>query len=130
MEDQAVLWPHEWISAGIALTTTLPAAILALVLAGADVQAPYLAFLFAVAGAAVWGGGGAGLCAAVFSSMLTWFFFIPPFWSFALPSWAGSLTIALVFGIALLMTQMWNRQKRTIDELTDTVIELRAKLKR
>jgi K+-sensing histidine kinase KdpD len=125
-----VLWPHEWFAVGIAATTTVPAAILTLVLAGSGVQAPYLAFLFAVAAAAVWGGGTAGVCAAVFSSLLTWFFFIPPVWSFAPPSLAGALTVALLFGIALLVTHMWQRQRRTIDELTDTVVELRSKLKR
>lgn len=125
-----MLWPEEWIAAGIALATSTIGAILALLLGSYGVQAPYLVFLFSVVLALAWGGGIAGVCSAVFSSFLTWFFFIPPVWSFSLPSVTGALTVALFFAVALLVSLMWRRQRQTIDDLMDSVFDLRAKLKK
>lgn len=125
-----MLWPEEWIAAGIALATTTIAAIGALLLASYDVQGSYLVFLIAVVLALIWGGRSAGLSAAVFSCLLTWFFFVPPLWSFGLPTVADAFTAALLFAVAVLITLTWERQQRMIDDLTDAMADLRAKLKR
>jgi K+-sensing histidine kinase KdpD len=125
-----MFWPAEWIAAGVALATTTVGAIIALLLGSYGVQAPYLVFLLSVVVALAWGGRTAGVCAAVFASLLTWFFFMPPVWSFRLPSVPDAFTVGLVLAVALLVTLMWGRQRRLIDELTDATIDLRAKLKK
>lgn len=125
-----MLWPHEWVAAGIALATTAIGAIIALLLASYDVQGSYLVFLVAVIAALAWGGGTAGVVATLLACMFTWFFFIPPLWSFALPSVAGASTVVLVLTVALVIIVSWTRQQRMIDGLTDTAADLRGKLKR
>lgn len=125
-----MLWPREWIAAGVALATTAIAAIVALLLASYEVQGSYLVFLVAVIAALAWGGQGAGLVASLLSCMFTWFFFIPPVWSFALPNLTGAFTVALILAVALVIILTWTRQQRRIDDLADTAADLRGKLKR
>lgn len=122
--------PHEWVSAGIALATTAIGAIIALLLASYGVQGAYLVFLVSVIAALAWGGAAAGVVASLLACMFTWFFFIPPLWSFALPSVTGALTIVLVLVVALVIILNWTRQQRAIDDLTDTAADLRGRIKR
>lgn len=122
-------WPEEWVAMGIAVGVTAIAALAALLLDTLHVQAPYLAFLLSVLGSVALGGGAAGVCAAVLSAMLTWFFFIPPQWSFAPPTFSDGLTIALFFSIALLMSRVSDKQRQKVDELTEENFSLRSRLR-
>jgi K+-sensing histidine kinase KdpD len=122
--------PHEWVAAGIALATTAIGAIVALLLASYGVQGSYLVFLVSVIAALAWGGATAGVVASLLASMLTWFFFVPPLWSFALPNVTGAFTVVLVLLVALVIILSWMRQQRTIDDLTDAAADLKGKRKR
>jgi len=123
-------WPEEWIAMGIALCTTAIAALLALMLGTLQIQAPYLVFLIAAVLADMWGGGFAGISASVLSVLFTWFFFMPPQWSFAFPTLGDGLTIALLFSVALLISRLWHNQRQTIDELIDENVTLRSRLQK
>lgn len=125
-----MLWPAEWIGAGVGLASSAVGAIIALLLAGYDVQCPYLVFLFTVIAALTLDGINAGFCAAILSALFTWFFFFPPLWSFALPNPRDALAIALFLASTLLICWVWNRQRRLVEELTDSVSVLRSKLKK
>jgi K+-sensing histidine kinase KdpD len=117
-----------WIAAGIALTTTMLAAILALLLASYEIDGVQLVFVLAVVVALFWGGASAGIAAAVFSCPVFWFFFVPPVWTIAWPTLTGALTTALVLAVSLLIIIIWERQRQTIYEVTDAIIDIRAKL--
>ncbi len=112
----------------VAAGVTAPAALMALQLATYDVGAPYMLLLLSVLAAAIGGGGIAGGLATVFSLIITWFFFIPPVWSFALPRWEDGVTIGVFVLVAAICCRVYQRQKRVIDELADTNLALRTHL--
>ena len=123
-------WPEEWVATGVALCTTAIAALVALTLATLEIQAPYLVFLIAVVVADMWAGGIAGISASVLSMLFTWFFFMPPQWSFAFPTLGDGLTIALLFSVALFISHLWHNQRQTIEDLTDENFSLRSRLQK
>jgi K+-sensing histidine kinase KdpD len=114
----------------IALGGVSITAIVALVLTSLSADAPYLVLLLGTLAAAMMGGSGAGLMAILLATLVTWFFFIPPAWSFALPSRADALTIVLFLLVALASTRLYYRQRKIIDELNAANVTLRQQLLR
>jgi|SRR6185437_14183188 K+-sensing histidine kinase KdpD len=114
----------------IALGSVSMTAIIALALTSLSTDAPYLVLLLGTLAAAMIGGSGAGLIAILLATFVTWFFFIPPVWSFALPSRGDALTIALFLLVAFASTRLYYRQRKTIDELNATNVTLRQQLLR
>ena len=104
--------------------------IVALQLATLQIEAPYLLMLVSIAGATVVAGRLAGALAIVFSSIATWYFFIPPIWSFTLPDWRYAITCTLFVGVGLLLDHLCAIQRREIDDLRDENDALRARLHR
>jgi K+-sensing histidine kinase KdpD len=105
-------------------------ALIAWSLTSMQVEAPYLLLLLGTLGAAMIGGSGAGLIAIILATFVTWFFFIPPVWSFALPSRGDMLTIALFLLVAFASTRLYYRQRKIIDELNAANVTLRQQLLR
>jgi len=105
-------------------------ALIALSLTAMHVEAPYLLLLLGTLAAAMIGGSGAGLSAIVLATVVTWFFFIPPVWSFAPPSRGHALTIVLFLLVAFASTRLYYRQRKTIDELNAANVTLRQQLLR
>ena len=105
-------------------------ALIALSLTSMHVGAPYLLLLLGTLAAAMIGGSAAGLIAIALATVVTWFFFIPPVWSFALPSRGDALTIALFLLVAFASTRLYYRQRKTIDELNAANVTLRQQLLR
>src|ERR1700754_3506751 len=87
-------------------------ALIALSLTSMQVEAPYLLLLLGTLTASVIGGSSAGLVAVVLATLVTWFFFIPPVWSFARPSAGDALTIVLFLLVAFASTRLYYRQRR------------------
>jgi K+-sensing histidine kinase KdpD len=104
--------------------------LIALSLTNLHVEAPYWLLLLGTLAAAIIGGAGAGLTAIVLATIVTWFFFIPPVWSFALPSRGDALTIAIFLLVAFASTRLYYRQRKIIDELNATNVTLRRQLLR
>jgi K+-sensing histidine kinase KdpD len=105
-------------------------ALIALSLTTMEVGAPYLLLLLGTLAAAMVGGWGTGLIAIMLATIATWFFFIPPVWSFALPSRGDTLTIAIFLLVAFASTRLYYRQRRVIDELNAANVTLRQQLLR
>jgi K+-sensing histidine kinase KdpD len=105
-------------------------ALIALSLTSMQVEAPYLLLLLGTLTASVIGGSSAGLIAVVLATLVTWFFFIPPVWSFARPSAGDALTIVLFLLVAFASTRLYYRQRRIIDELNAANVTLRQQLLR
>jgi K+-sensing histidine kinase KdpD len=114
----------------IALGSVSIAAIAALALTSLSTNAPYLVLLLGTLAAVMVGGSGAGLVAIALATFVTWFFFIPPVWSFALPSHGDALTIALFLLVAFASTRLYYRQRKMIDELNAANVTLRQQLMR
>ncbi|HWE75189.1 MAG TPA: DUF4118 domain-containing protein [Stellaceae bacterium] len=110
---------------GVSITATI-----ALALTSLRTDAPYLVLLLGTLAATMMGGSVAGLMAIFLATFVTWFFFIPPVWSFALPSRGDALTIALFLLVAFASTRLYYRQRRIIDELNATNVTLRQQLLR
>jgi K+-sensing histidine kinase KdpD len=104
------------------------ATIAGLELATLNVEAPYLVMLPGVLFAAAVGGGFCAAIAVGFGGLATWFYFIPPVWSFALPSYQHATTLLLYVGILALVSRTYYVQRRMIDELAEANIKLRGKL--
>jgi K+-sensing histidine kinase KdpD len=100
-------------------------ALVALSLTSMHVGAPYLLLLLGTLAAAMIGGSSAGLIAIVLATFVTWFFFIPPVWSFALPNRGDALTIGLFLLVAVASTRLYYRQRKIIDELNAANVTLR-----
>jgi K+-sensing histidine kinase KdpD len=111
----------------VGIAAAITATFAALELANFNIEAPYLLLLIGIIGAAVIGGQAAGIVALVVSMLLVWFFFIPPVWSFALPSWRYAATLLLFLAAAGCTCWLYHREKRRIDELSDANAALRAK---
>lgn len=114
----------------IALGSISTTALIALSLTSMQVEAPYLLLLLGILAATMIGGASAGLIAIVLATLITWFFFIPPVWSFALPSTGDTLTIVLFLLVAVALTRLCHRQREMIDELSATNATLRRQLSR
>ena len=112
----------------VAIATTGLMAILGLQLSSINVEAPYLMFLPGIIAAVTIGGGIAGAVAVVLAGILTWFFFIPPVWSFGIPSSTYGITFLLYLAVTVLVCRLYDKQRRMIDELANANIDLRAKL--
>jgi two-component system sensor histidine kinase KdpD len=104
--------------------------LIALSLSSMQVEAPYLLLLLGNLAAAMIGGADAGVFAILLATLVTWFFFIPPVWSFTLPSRGDALTIALFLLVAFALSRLYYRQRRIIDELNATNVTLRQQLLR
>lgn len=114
----------------VASSSVLLTALVALALTSLNTDAPYLVLLLGTLAAAAIGGSIAGLIAIVLATFVTWFFFIPPVWSFALPSRGDTLTIALFLLVAFASTRLYYRQRKIIDELNAANVTLRQQLLR
>lgn len=121
---------HLWLGLFIALGSISISALIALSLTSMHVEAPYLMLLLGILAATMIGGSTAGLIAIVLATLITWFFFIPPVWSFALPSAGDALTIVLFLLVAVTSTRLYYRQREMIDELNATNATLRQQLSR
>jgi K+-sensing histidine kinase KdpD len=114
----------------IALGSISITAIVALALTSLNTDAPYMVLLLGTLTAAMIGGSGAGLVAIALATFVTWFFFIPPVWSFSLPSRGDALTIVLFLLVAFASTRLYYRQRKIIDELNAANVTLRQQLLR
>jgi|HubBroStandDraft_6_1064221.scaffolds.fasta_scaffold1717798_1 K+-sensing histidine kinase KdpD len=112
----------------IAVIIMVVATIAGLELATINVEAPYLVLLPGVLFAAIVGGAVSATIAVLLGGLVTWFYFIPPYWSFALPSYQHAITLLLYIGIMALVSRTYYVQRRMIDELADSNIKLRSKL--
>lgn len=112
----------------IAVIIMVVATIAGLELATINVEAPYLVLLPGVLFAAIVGGAVSATIAVLLGGLVTWFYFIPPYWSFALPSYQHAITLLLYVGILALVSRTYYVQRRMIDELADSNIKLRSKL--
>ena len=112
----------------IAVAVTGCAVIAGLQLSTFNVEAPYLLLLPCAVAAVAVGGRVAGTVAIVLAAALTWFFFIPPVWSFHLPSMPYAVTFALYLAVMVWVCRLYYRQKRMIDELATANHDLRVKL--
>lgn len=112
----------------VAIAVTGFAVITGLQLSTFNVEAPYLILLPCVVAAVAIGGRISGAVAITLAAVLTWFFFIPPVWSFRLPSVPDTVTFALYLAVMIWICRLYYRQKRTIDELATANHDLRVKL--
>jgi K+-sensing histidine kinase KdpD len=112
----------------IAVVIIVVATIAGLELATMNVEAPYLVLLPGVLFVAIVGGAVSATIAVLLGGLVTWFYFIPPYWSFALPSYQHAITLLLYVGILALVSRTYYVQRRMIDELADSNIKLRSKL--
>lgn len=114
----------------IALGSVSISALIALSLTSMHVEAPYLLLLLGILAATMIGGASAGLIAIMLATVTTWFFFIPPVWSFALPSAGDALTIVLFVLVAAASARLYYRQREMIEELNAANATLRQQLSR
>src|ERR1700690_420449 len=112
----------------VAVVIMAVATIVGIELATLNVEAPYLVLLPGVLFAAAVGGGVCAAVAVLLGGLATWFYFIPPVWSFGIPSNQHAITLLLYIGILALVSRTYYVQRRMIDELADSNIKLRAKL--
>lgn len=112
----------------VAVVVMAVATIAGLELAALNVEAPYLVLLPGVLFAAAVGGGICAAIAVLLGGVMTWFYFIPPYWSFGLPSYQHAITLLLFVGILALVSRTYYVQRRMIDELANSNIKLRSKL--
>lgn len=110
---------------GISITT-----IIALALTPMNVDAPYLVLLLGTLAAAMMGGWRAGWIAIVLATLVAWYIFIPPAWSFALAERGEVLTVVLFLVVAFVPARLYYRQRQTIDELNAANVTLRQQLLR
>ena len=112
----------------VAVIVMAIATIAGLELATLNVEAPYLVLLPAVMFAVSIGGGVCAAIAVFLGGLGTWFYFIPPYWSFELPSYQHAITLFLYIGIMILVSRTYLAQRRMIEELADANIRLRGML--
>ena len=112
----------------VALGVTSLAAVAALQLATFHIEAPYMVLFLGIVATVIIGGGVAGIFAVLLSALLTWFFFIPPLWSFALPSAPYAITVVVFVVVGIAACRLYDRQRQTIDELASANTDLRTKL--
>jgi K+-sensing histidine kinase KdpD len=92
----------------IAIAIMGAATIIGLQLATLKIEAPYLVLLPGVLFAGVVGGTVGATIAVLLGGIVTWFYFIPPFWSFALPSYQYGITLLLFVGILGLVSRTYS----------------------
>src|SRR5256885_13875790 len=111
----------------VAVAVTGAAVMAGLQLSTFNVEAPYLILLPCAVAAVAIGGRVSGAVAIALAAVLTWFFFIPPVWSFHLPSVPNTVTFALYLAVMIWICRLYYRQKRMIDELATSNHDLRIK---
>ena len=99
----------------------------ALQLAAIGVEAPYLLYLPAVAFCYLVGSIATAVAAVMIASLATWYFFIPPVWTFRLPSLEYNITLLLFIGVAIIMCAIIYDLNRQIEKLTKENEQLSAK---
>jgi K+-sensing histidine kinase KdpD len=104
------------------------ATIADLELAIIHVEAPYLVLMLGVIVAFALGGALSAALSIALAAIVTWYFFMPPFWSFQLPSYEYCITYGLLLGIMVLVCRLLAVQRRRIDELASTNTILRNQL--
>ena len=114
----------------LAIGITAIATLMALELAALGVDAPYIVFLFAIIGTLLMSEPGTGLLVVVLSAVETWFFFIPPVWTFELPSWSDAVTLTLFVSVAVASAALFYTLQGRIDELYHDNAALRQQLQR
>jgi K+-sensing histidine kinase KdpD len=102
---------------------------IALELAALGVEAPYLLFLPAVIFCYVFGSLVTAAAALLVGTLSTWYFFIPPVWSFAPPSLEYNITLLLFICVAIVMCVIIYDLNRQIEKLTRENERLSAKNK-
>jgi K+-sensing histidine kinase KdpD len=93
------------------------ALVLALECAEVEIAAPYILFLPAIVACGFLGGVGPGMFATLLGGVGTWYFFIPPIWSFDPPSFIDGLSLLLYLAVVLLVCLPVYRQRRAIRQL-------------
>jgi K+-sensing histidine kinase KdpD len=104
------------------------ATIAGLELAVIHVEAPYLVLLIGVVVAFAVGGALSAAASIALAAIVTWYFFLPPFWSFQLPNYEYCITYGLLLVIMILVCRLLAVQRRRIDELASTNSVLRNQL--
>ncbi|HUJ97644.1 MAG TPA: DUF4118 domain-containing protein [Stellaceae bacterium] len=93
------------------------ALVLALECAEMEIAAPYILFLPAIVACGFFGGVGPGSFATLLGGVGTWYFFIPPAWTFDPPSFVDGLSLLLYLAVVLLVCLPIYRQQRAIRRL-------------
>jgi two-component system sensor histidine kinase KdpD len=114
----------------IALGSVSVTTIIALVLTSMNADGPYLVLLLGTLAAAMLGGSRAGWIAIALATLVTWYYFVPPPWSFTLPNLGDVLTLVLFLVVALAPARLYYRQRQIIDELNAANVTLRQQLLR
>ena len=112
----------------IAFGTVSTGVLIALQLAAHGVDAHYLVLLLAVLLAGFASGRGAAFLALVLAALTCWFFFLPPVWSLAFPSWQDVTTLAIFLLIAVFLVRLYDARMKLIEDLADSNGQLRSKL--
>ncbi len=99
----------------------------ALQLAAIGVEAPYLLYLLAVAFCYLVGSIATAVSAVLIGGVSTWYFFIPPAWSFNIPSLKYNITLLLFVSVAIIMCAIIYDLSGQIEELTEENKQLSAK---
>jgi K+-sensing histidine kinase KdpD len=93
------------------------ALVLALECAEIEIAAPYILFLPAIVACGSLGGVGPGLFATLIGGIGTWYFFLPPIWSFDPPTFIDGLSLLLYLAVVVLVCLPVYRQRRAIERL-------------
>lgn len=98
----------------------------ALELAAIRVEAPYLLYLPAVVFCYRFGGKVTALSATLIGSLSTWYFFIPPVWTFQPPDPHDLVTLLLFVGVSLFLCAVIHDMNREIEEVSEDYERLRV----
>ncbi|PSB27000.1 hybrid sensor histidine kinase/response regulator [Stenomitos frigidus ULC18] len=80
-------------------------------------SSPFLFFFAAVMVSAWYGGFGAGICATTIAAVVSVYFFLPPVYSFALPTTSELLRIGLFIVLALMITVLSATRRQLLKAL-------------
>ncbi len=107
------------------------ATFVALRLAALGVEASYLFYIPAILLCYLFGSIATALASVLISGLLTWYFFIPPVWSFEIASPYYGITLLLFVSVSLMMCaaiyDVTYDLNRRVKELTEKIEGLRAK---
>lgn len=84
-----------------------------------DQTLSFATFYPAVLLAALWGGVGPGILAAVLSALIGWYAFMVPRWTFKMTSFDTYISVLLFFATGMLLVWIASRYRQTLQKLQD-----------